>query len=338
MALNLPTREELTATVRAHVAGLPNMRARALCANKTELKNTVQVNMIRRQGIYVPDYRNPALPAGINVLTGLEKIITEAMHIREKNAVDNEYVNMLEAHWLTLDPAKAKFAADQVFVVALKLAEDMAKRQELTRMMLVTTGAITIATAQAVHGVDYQIAADHKKSLAGTKKWNAAAAFDGDILVDFDNAKNAINGHSSATATTAVMNSVTYAALYAAVVKQYGGEDKLPSGWRDQHANSHLQQIRGITIDIDDRSNLAWTTKKAGALTILADGIVVFHGGKGTMTEHETLVRDLEAGTDTGFWCKLNVIPDPSAVEVIVQANHLFSMDEPDKVYVLTAF
>jgi hypothetical protein len=342
MQLKLPDPQELTNLCAAHAAGF-NLPGRALCTSRNATERVIPIDLKRRHHIYVPDFRHPSIPAGVNIISGLAKIYTEAGHIREKNVVDHSLIQILDAHYHDLDKGKQKLAADNVIGLFLDLAEAIEYRFEWARMQVFSTGALTVAHPTAIFAVDYQVAADHKVTLTTTSKWDGDGTignFVGSVPGDFRNAKQAVEAHSGKQCTDVVMNQTTYDQMWAALEVEFPGTNEnnaLPPGWRDQHLNNHVKQIKGVEIHIDNR--MAAFTEKDGttAVTMLANGAVVFHTGT-PIVRYNGLVTDLDAPTSNGHWAKTNVVADPSSVETIVQANEIPSLPNPDEIYILTAY
>lgn len=269
---------------------------------------------------------------------GFDSIQAQMPFFKESMYVDEELRQQLNMVLETGNAAYIDAITNRVFNDETRLLEGARARREQMRMMLLTTGAISITANGQAYTYDYGLPASHKADAAA--KWSVNTS---DIITDISTWQDTIENDTGVRPTRAVCDQAVWANMKKnqniskAVYVLGGGTVSLS----DSRLREYLMQELGLEITVYTKRY----TNDSGAATpfMPANTFVLFPTGNlgntwfGTTPEESDLMSSGVANvaiTDIGVAVTTTPKTDPVNVETKVSMITLPSFEAADQVFI----
>lgn len=273
---------------------------------------------------------------------GFEKLSAEMPYFKESTYIDEELRQELNMVLETGNQAYIDSAMNKIFDDETQLLRGARARREMMRMMVLTTGVLSLSSNGQSFTYDYGIPAEHKGDAA--VPWTDHT--NSDPIEDIRLAKEKIQEDTGAVLTRAICDGAVWRNLRAneKIKKELFVLTNGLGSISDAKLRDYIMQELEISVEIydkrykDDNGN---TVKfmPSGTFAMFPDGAL----GKtwfGTTPAESDLMTGEVANvsiTDTGVAVTTVKKADPVQVETIVSMICLPSFEMADQVYIIDA-
>ena len=269
---------------------------------------------------------------------GFDSLQMQMPFFKESTYIDEELRQQLNMVLETGNAAYIDAITNRVFNDETRLLEGARARIEQMRMMLLTTGAISITANGQAYTYDYGLPTGHKGDAAA--KWSIKTS---DIISDISGWQDTIENDTGVRPTRAVCDNTVWANMKKneniskAIYVLGGGTVSV----NDARLRDYLMEELGLEVSVYTKSY----KNDAGTATrfMPANTFVLFPKGNlgntwfGTTPEESDLMSSAVANvaiTDTGVAVTTTQKTDPVNVETKVSMITLPSFEAADQVYI----
>lgn len=181
---------------------------------------------------------------------GFEKLSAQMPFFKESKYIDEELRQQLNMIIETGNQAYIDTISNRIFADETELLEGAAAQRERMRMMMLTTGVISMKSNGQVYEYDYRIPEGHKKTV--TKSWSDQTAT---IMDDIRKAQDIIREDTGVELTRAVTTSkvIGYMRNNAEIKKSIAILTDGQGFISDSKVVSYIKDELGITIAVYDK-------------------------------------------------------------------------------------
>lgn len=181
---------------------------------------------------------------------GFEKLSAEMPFFKESKYIDEELRQQLNMIIETGNQAYIDTIANRIFADETELLEGAAAQRERMRMMMLTTGVISMKSNGQIYEYDYRIPEGHKKTV--TKSWSDPTAT---IMDDIRKAQDTIKEDTGVELTRAVTTSkvIGYMRNNTEIKKSIAVLTDGQGFISDSKVVSYIKDELSITIAVDDK-------------------------------------------------------------------------------------
>lgn len=181
---------------------------------------------------------------------GFEKLSAEMPFFKESKYIDEELRQQLNMILETGNQAYIDTIANRIFADETELLEGAAAQRERMRMMMLTTGVISMKSNGQIYEYDYRIPEGHKKTV--TKSWSDPTAT---IMDDIRKAQDTIKEDTGVELTRAVTTSkvIGYMRNNTEIKKSIAVLTDGQGFISDSKVVSYIKDELSITIAVDDK-------------------------------------------------------------------------------------
>lgn len=181
---------------------------------------------------------------------GFEKLSAQMPFFKESKYIDEELRQQLNMIIETGNQAYIDTIANRIFADETELIEGAAAQRERMRMMMLTTGVISMKSNGQIYEYDYRIPEGHKKTV--TKSWSDPTAT---IMDDIRKAQDVIRTDTGVELTRAVTTSkvIGYMRNNTEIKKSIAILTDGQGFISDSKVLSYIKDELGITIAVDDK-------------------------------------------------------------------------------------
>ena len=270
---------------------------------------------------------------------GFEKLSANMPFFKESKYIDEELRQQLNMVLASGNEAYINMIVRQIFNDELDLLEGAAAQRERMRMMVLTTGVISVEGNGQVYDYDYQIPEGHKVTV--TKSWSDPTA---PILADIRAGIEKIEHDTGVTVERAVTSSKVIG--YMRNNTEIKGTLNVLSQGVGYISDSRILQYIKDELGVEITINNKQYTDEAGDTQryVAEDVFVMFPAGElgktkfGTTPEQSDLQSSDVANvtiTDVGVAVTTITKPDPVQVETKVSQICLMDFPTADQIYIL---
>lgn len=268
----------------------------------------------------------------------MERIITEMPFFKESTYIDEELRQQLNMVLETGNQAFIDSVLNRIFNDETRLLQAARVRREAMRMMLLTTGAISVISNGQVYTYDYGVPENHKDTV--TKSWSDPTA---SILQDITDWQDIVEADTGVRPTRAVCDQKTWSRIkknteISKAIYVIANGDVLVS---DAKARALLLEETGLEVVVNSKQYV----NDAGVTTkfIPEDTFVMFPTGNlgttwfGTTPEESDLKTNSTTNvsiTDVGVAVTTMPKSDPVNVETKVSMITLPSFETADQIFI----
>ena len=269
---------------------------------------------------------------------GFDSLQMQMPFFKESTYIDEELRQQLNMVLETGNAAYIDAITNRVFNDETRLLEGARARIEQMRMMLLTTGAISITANGQAYTYDYGLPSGHKGDAAA--KWSIKTS---DIISDISGWQDTIENDTGVRPTRAVCDNTVWANMkknenISKTIYVLGGGTVSVN---DARLRDYLMEELNLEVSVYTKSY----KNDAGAATrfMPANTFVLFPKGNlgntwfGTTPEESDLMSSAVANvaiTDTGVAVTTTQKTDPVNVETKVSMITLPSFEAADQVYI----
>lgn len=181
---------------------------------------------------------------------GFEKLSAQMPFFKESKYIDEELRQQLNMIIETGNQAYIDTIANRIFADEIELLEGAAAQRERMRMMMLTTGVISMKSNGQIYEYDYHIPEGHKKTV--TKSWSDPTAT---IMDDIRKAQDVIRTDTGVELTRAVTTSkvIGYMRNNTEIKKSIAILTDGQGFISDSKVLSYIKDELEITIAVDDK-------------------------------------------------------------------------------------
>lgn len=181
---------------------------------------------------------------------GFEKLSAQMPFFKESKYIDEELRQQLNMIIETGNQAYIDTIANRIFADETELLEGAAAQRERMRMMMLTTGVISMKSNGQIYEYDYHIPEGHKKTV--TKSWSDPTAT---IMDDIRKAQDVIRTDTGVELTRAVTTSkvIGYMRNNTEIKKSIAILTDGQGFISDSKVLSYIKDELEITIAVDDK-------------------------------------------------------------------------------------
>lgn len=181
---------------------------------------------------------------------GFEKLSAQMPFFKESKYIDEELRQQLNTIIETGNQAYIDTIANRIFADETELLEGAAAQRERMRMMMLTTGVISMKSNGQIYEYDYRIPEGHKKTV--TKSWSDPTAT---IMDDIRKAQDVIRTDTGVELTRAVTTSkvIGYMRNNTEIKKSIAILTDGQGFISDSKVLSYIKDELEITIAVDDK-------------------------------------------------------------------------------------
>lgn len=181
---------------------------------------------------------------------GFEKLSAQMPFFKESKYIDEELRQQLNMIIETGNQAYIDTISNRIFADETELLEGAAAQRERMRMMMLTTGVISMKSNGQVYEYDYRIPEGHKKTV--TKSWSDPTAT---IMDDIRKAQDIIKEDTGVELTRAVTTSkvIGYMRNNTEIKKSIAILTDGQGFISDSKVVSYIKDELSITIAVDDK-------------------------------------------------------------------------------------
>lgn len=181
---------------------------------------------------------------------GFEKLSAQMPFFKESKYIDEELRQQLNMIIETGNQAYIDTIANRIFADETELLEGAAAQRERMRMMMLTTGVISMKSNGQIYEYDYRIPEGHKKTV--TKSWSDPTAT---IMDDIRKAQDTIKEDTGVELTRAVTTSkvIGYMRNNTEIKKSIAVLTDGQGFISDSKVVSYIKDELSITIAVDDK-------------------------------------------------------------------------------------
>ena len=181
---------------------------------------------------------------------GFEKLSAQMPFFKESKYIDEELRQQLNMIIETGNQAYIDTISNRIFADETELLEGAAAQRERMRMMMLTTGVISMKSNGQVYEYDYRIPEEHKKTV--TKSWSDQTAT---IMDDIRKAQDIIREDTGVELTRAVTTSkvIGYMRNNTEIKKSIAILTDGQGFISDSKVVSYIKDELGITIAVYDK-------------------------------------------------------------------------------------
>lgn len=181
---------------------------------------------------------------------GFEKLSAQMPFFKESKYIDEELRQQLNMIIETGNQAYIDTIANRIFADETELLEGAAAQRERMRMMMLTTGVISMKSNGQIYEYDYRIPEEHKKTV--TKSWSDPTAT---IMDDIRKAQDVIRTDTGVELTRAVTTSkvIGYMRNNTEIKKSIAILTDGQGFISDSKVLSYIKDELEITIAVDDK-------------------------------------------------------------------------------------
>lgn len=181
---------------------------------------------------------------------GFEKLSAQMPFFKESKYIDEELRQQLNMIIETGNQAYIDTIANRIFADETELLEGAAAQRERMRMMMLTTGVISMKSNGQIYEYDYRIPEGHKKTV--TKSWSDPTAT---IMDDIRKAQDVIRTDTGVELTRAVTTSkvIGYMRNNTEIKKSIAILTDGQGFISDSKVLSYIKDELEITIAVDDK-------------------------------------------------------------------------------------
>lgn len=181
---------------------------------------------------------------------GFEKLSAQMPFFKESKYIDEELRQQLNMIIETGNQAYIDTIANRIFADEIELLEGAAAQRERMRMMMLTTGVISMKSNGQIYEYDYRIPEGHKKTV--TKSWSDPTAT---IMDDIRKAQDVIRTDTGVELTRAVTTSkvIGYMRNNTEIKKSIAILTDGQGFISDSKVLSYIKDELEITIAVDDK-------------------------------------------------------------------------------------
>lgn len=181
---------------------------------------------------------------------GFEKLSAQMPFFKESKYIDEELRQQLNMIIETGNQAYIDTIANRIFADETELLEGAAAQRERMRMMMLTTGIISMKSNGQIYEYDYRIPEGHKKTV--TKSWSDPTAT---IMDDIRKAQDVIRTDTGVELTRAVTTSkvIGYMRNNTEIKKSIAILTDGQGFISDSKVLSYIKDELEITIAVDDK-------------------------------------------------------------------------------------
>lgn len=181
---------------------------------------------------------------------GFEKLSAEMPFFKESKYIDEELRQQLNMIIETGNQAYIDTIANRIFADETELLEGAAAQRERMRMMMLTTGVISMKSNGQIYEYDYRIPEGHKKNV--TKSWSDPTAT---IMDDIRKAQDVIRTDTGVELTKAITTSkvIGYMRNNTEIKKSIAVITDGQGFISDSKVLSYIKDQLGITIAVNDK-------------------------------------------------------------------------------------
>ena len=181
---------------------------------------------------------------------GFEKLSAQMPFFKESKYIDEELRQQLNMIIETGNQAYIDTIANRIFADETELLEGAAAQRERMRMMMLTTGVISLKSNGQIYEYDYRIPEGHKKTV--TKSWSDPTAT---IMDDIRKAQDVIRTDAGVELTRAVTTSkvIGYMRNNTEIKKSIAILTDGQGFISDSKVLSYIKDELEITIAVDDK-------------------------------------------------------------------------------------
>lgn len=181
---------------------------------------------------------------------GFEKLSAQMPFFKESKYIDEELRQQLNMIIETGNQAYIDTIANRIFADETELLEGAAAQRERMRMMMLTTGVISMKSNGQIYEYDYRIPEEHKKTV--TKSWSDPTAT---IMDDIRKAQDVIRTDTGVELTRAVTTSkvIGYMRNNTEIKKSIAILTDGQGFISDSKVLSYIKDELKITIAVDDK-------------------------------------------------------------------------------------
>lgn len=181
---------------------------------------------------------------------GFEKLSAQMPFFKESKYIDEELRQQLNMIIETGNQAYIDTIANRIFADETELLEGAAAQRERMRMMMLTTGVISMKSNGQIYEYDYRIPEGHKKTV--TKSWSDPTAT---IMDDIRKAQDTIKEDTGVELTRAVTTSkvIGYMRNNTEIKKAIAVLTDGQGFISDSKVVSYIKDELSITIAVDDK-------------------------------------------------------------------------------------
>lgn len=269
---------------------------------------------------------------------GFEKLSAEMPFFKESKYIDEELRQELNKVIETGNDAYIDAVINRIFNDETELLEGAAAQRERMRMMVLTTGSITMEGNGQLYEYDYHMPESHKKTV--TKSWSDPTA---DIMGDIREAKQTILDDTGVEVERAICSSKTFGyfrkndEIKASIMILTDGKGFIS----DMKIKAYIKDELGIEVVTNDKR---YVDEAGDKQRYVADDIfVMFPSGElgktwfGTTPEESDLLSSNVANVtivDTGVAITTIEKADPVNVETKVTQICLPDFPTADQVFI----
>lgn len=269
---------------------------------------------------------------------GFEKLSAEMPFFKESKYIDEELRQQLNMILETGNQAYIDTIANRIFADETELLEGAAAQRERMRMMMLTTGVISMKSNGQIYEYDYRIPEGHKKTV--TKSWSDPTAT---IMDDIRKAQDTIKEDTGVELTRAVTTSkvIGYMRNNTEIKKSIAVLTDGQGFISDSKVVSYIKDELSITIAVDDKKYKDEDEKTQNyvpedTFTLIPDG-KLGNTWFGTTPEESDLLTSGVANVsivDTGV--AITTVPETDPVNVNTKVTMICLPDFPtaDQVFI----
>jgi hypothetical protein len=181
---------------------------------------------------------------------GFEKLSAQMPFFKESKYIDEELRQQLNIIIETGNQAYIDTIVNRIFADETELLEGAAAQRERMRMMMLTTGVISMKSNGQIYEYDYRIPEGHKKTV--TKSWSDPTAT---IMDDIRKAQDTIKEDTGVELTRAVTTSkvIGYMRNNTEIKKSIAVLTDGKGFISDSKVVSYIKDELSITIAVDDK-------------------------------------------------------------------------------------
>lgn len=269
---------------------------------------------------------------------GFEKLSAQMPFFKESKYIDEELRQQLNMIIETENQAYIDTIANRIFADETELLEGAAAQRERMRMMMLTTGVISMKSNGQIYEYDYHIPEGHKKTV--TKSWSDSTAT---IMDDIRKAQDIIRTDTGVELTRAVTTSkvIGYMRNNTEIKKSIAILTDGQGFISDSKVLSYIKDELGITIAVYDKKykdedGATQNYVPEDTFTLIPDG-TLGNTWLGTTPEESDLLTSGVANVsivDTGVAITTATETDPVNVNTKVTMICLPDFPTADQVFI----
>ena len=269
---------------------------------------------------------------------GFEKLSAQMPFFKESKYIDEELRQQLNMIIETGNQAYIDTIANRIFADETELLEGAAAQRERMRMMMLTTGVISMKSNGQIYEYDYRIPEGHKKTV--TKSWSDSTAT---IMDDIRKAQDVIRTDTGVELTRAVTTSkvIGYMRNNTEIKKSIAILTDGQGFISDSKVLSYIKDELGITIAVYDKKykdedGATQNYVPEDTFTLIPDG-TLGNTWLGTTPEESDLLTSGVANVsivDTGVAITTVTETDPANVNTKVTMICLPDFPTADQVFI----